>query len=86
MEAEASGLGDRGREAAEIRVSAQWAKVLRSGLLSQRSGVAAPTAVRMKPSGTPNRGNRATRALRAIGYTQGWARATCNFSDFCEFA
>ena len=42
--------------------------------------------VRMKPSGTPNRGNRATRAPRAIGNTQGWARATCNFPDFCEFA
>ena len=40
----------------------------------------------MKPSGTPNRGNRATRAPRAIGNTQGWARATCNFPDFCEFA
>ena len=35
---------------------------------------------------TPNRGNRATRALRAIGNTQGWARACTNFPDLGEFA
>ena len=40
----------------------------------------------MKPSGTPNRGNRATRALRAIGNTQGWARACTNFQDLGKFA
>ena len=40
----------------------------------------------MKPSGTPNRGNRATRAPRAIGNTQGCARAYTIFSDFGEFA
>ena len=40
----------------------------------------------MKPSGTPNRGNRATRAPRAIGNTQGWARAYTNFPDLREFA
>ena len=40
----------------------------------------------MKPSGTPNRGNRATRAPRAIGNTQGWARACTNFQDLGKFA
>ena len=40
----------------------------------------------MKPSGTPNKGNRAKRALRAIGNTQGWARACTNFQDLGEFA
>ena len=43
-------------------------------------------SLRMKPSGTPNRGNRATRAPRAIGNTQGWARACTNFQDLRKFA
>ena len=36
----------------------------------------------MKPSGTPNRGNRATRALRAIGNTQGWPGPAAIFRIF----